>query len=149
MYGAMEDVPFWKRKTLEQMTHAEWESLCDGCGKCCLEKLQDEETGEIAYTNVACRLLDTETCRCSNYSRRMSYVFECVKLTPRNITELSWIPRTCAYRLLAEGKDLFWWHPLVSGNPETVHQAGMSVRGRSVPVQIVDDIEDHVVDWAD
>lgn len=149
MYAAMKDVPFWKRKTLDEMTYAEWESLCDGCAKCCLEKLQDEETGEIVYTNVACRLLDIKTCRCSDYPQRMRYVFECVKLSPLNITQLKWIPRTCAYRLLAEGKDLYWWHPLVSGDPETVHQAGVSARGRAIPVQIADDLEDHIVDWAD
>lgn len=145
----MSDLPFWRRKTLHEMTSAEWESLCDGCGKCCLEKLEDEDTGEIVFTNVACRLLDLGTCRCSNYAQRMHFVLECVKLNARNIAELKWIPRTCAYRLLSEGKDLAWWHPLVSGDPETVHDAGISVRGRVIPERVAGDLEDHVVDWAD
>ncbi len=145
----MTELPFWKRKSLQRMTSSEWESLCDGCAKCCLEKLEDEDTGELAFTNVACRLLDLQICRCSNYANRMKFVLECVKLNPRNIEDLRWIPKTCAYRLVAEGKDLFWWHPLVSGDPETVHTAGVSVRGRAVPERVVEDLEDHIVDWAD
>ncbi len=129
------------------MTSSEWESLCDGCGKCCLHKLQYEDTGELRYTNVACRLLDPGTCRCMKYEQRQRFVPDCVQLSPRNVTELNWMPSTCAYRLLAEGKDLPWWHPLVSGDPETVVQAGMSVRGRVIPERKAWTLENHIVDW--
>lgn len=122
--------PFWKTKSLEEMSEAEWESLCDGCGKCCLAKLEDEETGEIYWTSVACRLFDAGTCRCSHYESRLDRVPDCVRLTPENVRQIPWLPATCAYRLLAEGKDLFWWHPLVSGRAETVHEAGISMHGR-------------------
>ncbi len=122
--------PFWKTKPLEAMSPAEWESLCDGCGKCCLAKLEDEDTGDIHWTSVACRLFDAGACRCSDYAGRLKRVRDCVRLTPENVRTLTWLPATCAYRLVAEGKDLAWWHPLVSGNPETVHEAGISVRGR-------------------
>jgi uncharacterized cysteine cluster protein YcgN (CxxCxxCC family) len=122
--------PFWKTKPLEAMSKAEWESLCDGCGKCCLSKLEDEDTGEIHWTSIGCRLFDAGTCRCSDYANRLKKVSDCVKLTPRNVRTLSWLPSSCAYRLVAEGKDLAWWHPLVSGRAETVHEAGISVRGR-------------------
>jgi uncharacterized cysteine cluster protein YcgN (CxxCxxCC family) len=124
------DAPFWKTKTLEAMTPAEWESLCDGCGKCCLSKLEDEDTGEIYWTSVGCRLFDAETCRCADYANRLSRVPDCVGLTPQNVRTISWLPRTCAYRLVAEGHDLYWWHRLVSGSSETVHEAGISIRGR-------------------
>jgi uncharacterized cysteine cluster protein YcgN (CxxCxxCC family) len=122
--------PFWKTKTLEKMTGSEWESLCDGCGKCCLSKLEDEDTGEIYFTSVGCRLFNAETCRCGDYKNRLKQVSDCVGLTPQNVRTLSWLPRTCAYRLVAEGSDLFSWHPLVSGDPESVHKAGISMRGR-------------------
>lgn len=141
--------PFWRVKTLAEMTTAEWESLCDGCAKCCLVKLEDEDTGRIAYTGVACRLLDPANCRCRNYAERKRWVPDCVILTAESIGGLSWMPPSCAYRLLAEGGDLPWWHPLVSGDPETVHLAGISVRGRILCETTVDerDLEDHVVDW--
>lgn len=131
------------------MTRAEWESLCDGCGKCCLVKLQDPDTDEIAYTDVACKLLDGNTCRCSDYPNRKRRVRDCVVLSARVVEDLSWMPATCAYRLLKEGKDLAWWHPLVSGDPNTVHEAGVSVRGRVISETLVEDAElpDHVVDW--
>ncbi|MCT7374933.1 YcgN family cysteine cluster protein [Chelativorans salis] len=122
--------PFWKTKPLEAMSQAEWESLCDGCGKCCLAKLEDEDTGDIHWTSVACRLFDAGTCRCNDYAGRLKRVPDCVRLTPENVRKLTWLPATCAYRLVAEGKDLAWWHPLISGDPETVHEAGISMRGR-------------------
>jgi uncharacterized cysteine cluster protein YcgN (CxxCxxCC family) len=145
----MSDQPFWKRKALEELTPAEWESLCDGCGKCCLVKLQDVDSGLIAYTNVACKLLDAGTCRCSDYENRMQRVPICIKFTPENVHRMHFMPSTCAYRLVAEGKDLYWWHHLVSGDPESVHRAGVSVRGRVVPETGVEeeDLEDHIVDW--
>ena len=143
----MADAPYWRTKTLEEMTREEWESLCDGCARCCLIKLEDEETGEIAYTDIACRLLDTGTCRCTRYRQRLRLVPECVDLTPEQVRSLDWLPSTCAYRLVAEGRDLAWWHPLVSGDPETVHKAGISVRGRVVPERRGDDPEERIVTW--
>jgi uncharacterized cysteine cluster protein YcgN (CxxCxxCC family) len=122
--------PFWTAKTLEQMSPAEWESLCDGCGKCCLSKLEDEDTGEIHWTSVGCRLFDADTCRCSDYDNRLAKVPDCVRLTPQNVRTISWLPSTCAYRLVAEGRDLYWWHHLVSGSRTTIHDAGISMRGR-------------------
>jgi len=125
-------VPFWRRLTLEEMSAAQWESLCDGCGRCCLNKLEDEDTGEIEWTAISCRLLDEATCRCSDYARRSEEVPTCIQLTPDKVRLIAWLPPTCAYRLVAEGRDLYWWHPLVSGDPDTVHAAGISVRGRIV-----------------
>ncbi len=123
--------PFWRTKTLAEMTDGEWESLCDGCARCCLVKLEDEDTAEIHYTDVRCRLLDGETCRCLDYPNRQAKVPDCVKLTPADVSDLGWLPPTCAYRLLDEGRDLPWWHPLVSGDPATVKAAGISVSGRT------------------
>jgi uncharacterized cysteine cluster protein YcgN (CxxCxxCC family) len=140
---------FWRRKGLDEMTPAEWESLCDGCGKCCLVKLEDEDSGEVAYTDVSCHLLNLGSCRCGNYPDRRKLVPDCVILTPGTIDVLDYMPSTCAYRLLAAGEDLPWWHPLVSGDPESVHAAGISVRGRAVSeVRVPDaELEDHLVDW--
>ncbi|HVB89266.1 MAG TPA: YcgN family cysteine cluster protein [Beijerinckiaceae bacterium] len=121
--------PFW-RKPLSEMSRPEWESLCDRCGRCCLVKLEDEDTGRIHFTSIGCRLLQTHDCSCSNYRMRQKLVPDCVKLTPETLPEIRWLPPTCAYRLVQEGKDLMWWHPLVSGSPDTVHEAGVSVRGR-------------------
>jgi uncharacterized cysteine cluster protein YcgN (CxxCxxCC family) len=144
------NVPFWKRKTLEQMSKAEWESLCDGCGRCCLNKLEEEGKPRIYFTDVACKLLDHETCRCKDYKHRMKKVPDCVLLTPAEVRGLDWLPPTCAYDLLAKGKDLYWWHPLLSGDPETVHQAGISVRGRvgACESQVPDEeLEKWIVSW--
>lgn len=138
---------FWKEKSLEQMSPREWESLCDGCGKCCLHKIEDEDSQEIAFTNVACKLLDSRTARCSNYPKRKKYVSDCQVLTPKKVRKFVWLPSTCAYRLLAENKDLPAWHPLVSGSRDSVHQAGVSVRNRVVSENAVKDLEDFVVDW--
>lgn len=138
---------FWKTKTLRQMTQQEWESLCDGCGQCCLHKLEDEDTGEIALTDVACSYLDLEGCQCKDYANRQKNVPDCVQLTPGKATQLRWLPETCAYRLVGSGQDLAWWHPLVSGDPDTVHEAGISVRGQAVSEDDVEDLEAHVVDW--
>src|SRR5215467_13492533 len=124
------DVPFWQRKSLTEMSDAEWESLCDRCGRCCLVKLEDEDTAATYFTDVGCRLLDGQSCSCRDYPRRSEKVDDCVRLTPKVVHEIKWLPPTCAYRLLDEGKDLYWWHPLVSGDPDTVHQARISVRGR-------------------
>jgi len=125
-----EAAPFWRVKSLDEMTKDEWESLCDGCARCCLVKLEDEDTGEIHFTDLGCKLLDARSCRCRDYRRRRSRVHDCVKLTPEAARTLSWLPVTCAYRRLAEGRDLAWWHPLVSGTPDSVRQAGVSVAGR-------------------
>ena len=145
----MTTIAFWENKTLAELDREEWESLCDGCGRCCLRKLEDEATGEIAYTDVACRLLDCSSCRCRNYSRRLSLVSDCVGLTPANLERLRWMPSTCAYRLLFEGKPLPAWHPLISGSADSVHEAGISVAGRCVPETWVheDEIETRIVDW--
>ena len=140
---------FWERKKLDQMSHAEWEALCDGCGKCCLNKLEDEETGEVALTRVACRLFDDTTCRCAQYDIRHQFVPECIVLKPANIeSNLYWMPETCAYKLLWQGKPLFDWHPLISGDPETVHDAGVSMQHRTVAEYEVDedDWEDHIIE---
>ena len=140
-------VPFWQTKTLAEMTAAEWESLCDGCGRCCLHKLRHDDTGELSFTNVACRLLDLHTCRCGNYAKRRRIVPDCVQLTPKSVQDIDWLPPSCAYRRVAEGKGLAWWHPLVSGTPETVHEAGVSVRGRSIGERRAGPLEHHIVEW--
>ena len=142
--------PFWRVKSLEAMTDAEWESLCDGCARCCLVKLEDEETQAIHYTDVGCTLLDAGACRCRDYGNRQAKVPDCVRLQPQNIRELSWMPPTCAYRLVAQGRDLYWWHPLVSGDPESVHAAGISVRGRVKGVEddySIAELLDRIVQW--
>lgn len=138
---------FWKKRPLVELDKSEWEALCDGCGKCCLEKIEDAFTGEISYTNVACRLLDLGTCRCSRYAERRRHVPNCEQLTAENVLALTWLPSTCAYRLLAEGKELPDWHYLVCGDPELVHRVGASVRGRAVPERRAGPLEHHIVDW--
>jgi len=140
---------FWEKTPLKKMSDKEWEALCDGCGKCCLNKLEDEDTGVVALTRLACRLLDGESCRCGQYDIRKQFVPECIVLTPDNIdSHAYWMPQTCAYRLLAEGKPLFDWHPLITGDPETVHRAGVSVRGWTVPEFEVpeEEWEEHIVE---
>ena len=146
----MPEKPFWQRKSLEEMSAEEWESLCDGCGLCCLIRFEDEETGEVIPTRVGCKLLDCDLCRCKDYPNRTKKVPDCVRLTPRNINRIVWLPPTCAYRLVADGGDLYWWHPLVSGDPDTVHAAGISVRGKvGDSEEDVEDeeLEDRIVSW--
>ena len=141
--------PFWKTKSLDALSPDEWESLCDGCARCCLVKLEDADTGEIHYTNVACKLLDTDTCRCTDYPNRKKRVPTCFVLTAATISDYPYLPDTCAYRLLFEGNDLPEWHPLVSGDPDSVHQAGVSVAGKVVSEEYVhaDQLEEHIIDW--
>jgi uncharacterized protein len=141
------DIPFWKTKRLEEMTKDEWESLCDGCGRCCLHKLRDEDTEALSFTNVACRLLDLHSCQCSDYVKRQRRVPDCVSLTPKSLEDIDWLPPSCGYRRLRDGRDLAWWHPLVSGDPDTVHQAGVSVRARAISERRSGALEDHIVDW--
>ncbi len=141
--------PFW-RKPLGELSAREWEALCDGCGRCCLVKLEDEDTGRIHFTDVACTLFDSGSCRCRDYARRRRKVADCVKLTPENVGTIPWLPPTCAYRLRREGKDLPDWHPLVSGSAGAVHAAGVSARGRVSAFEedvAVDDLPDFIVSW--
>jgi hypothetical protein len=147
----MKKKPFWETKTLEEMSDTEWESLCDGCGRCCLNKLEDWETGEIYWTDIGCELLDCETCRCRDYANRQDIVPDCIRLTPEQVRTITWLPPTCAYRRIRDGQGLNPWHPLVSGDPQSVHRAGISVRGRAVPDTGItpENYEDHLVDWPD
>ena len=139
---------FWEEKPLDQLSEAEWESLCDGCGRCCLTKLEDEESGDLYYTNISCELLDTGTCRCRDYANRQKHVPECVRITPGNLGQVrGWLPETCAYRRLAEGRPLPSWHPLVSGDPQSIHRAGVSVQGRVISESEAGDPEHHLVTW--
>lgn len=138
---------FWETKSLQDMTHQEWESLCDNCGKCCLHKLEDEDTGEIFFTSVVCNLIDLEHCRCTHYEDRCRLVPECIDLKQHDFAEYTWLPSTCAYRLLIDQKPLPDWHPLISGTPESVHEAGISIRSYAMKEQDVDDLEDHIIEW--
>jgi uncharacterized cysteine cluster protein YcgN (CxxCxxCC family) len=140
---------FWQSKRLADMSPTEWEALCDGCGRCCLKKLEDAATGRVLYTDVACRLLDRDACRCTRYAERRSLVPDCVALEAGDEATMRWLPTTCAYRRLAEGKPLDWWHPLVSGDPKTVHRAGISVRGRALSEIDVapDQLDTRVIRW--
>ena len=142
--------PFWKTKSLQEMSQVEWESLCDGCARCCLHKLEDVDTGEVHYTSVVCRLM-TDDCRFSAYLDRTELVPDCVQLTPERTEEFEWLPTTCAYRMVYEGKDLAWWHPLVSGDPDTVHSAGISVKGKALSEDHVhpDAIDEHIIRWVE
>ena len=138
---------FWENTPLEKMSRKQWESLCDGCAKCCMQKLEDEDTREIFYTDVVCRLLDLETCRCSDYKRRSKRVSACVTLTLKDLEDPYWLPTTCAYRLLAQGDPLPKWHPLLTGNHESVEAVGHSVRGKVVPEIQGQNLELHLIDW--
>jgi uncharacterized cysteine cluster protein YcgN (CxxCxxCC family) len=142
---------FWETKTLSEFTEDEWESLCDGCGKCCLHKLEDEDTDELYFTDVACRLLDIEKCRCKEYGQRKELVSDCLMIRQMDRENFSWLPSTCAYRLLEEGKPLFDWHPLVCGNHQEVINAGVSVAGRVLSEKSVhpDDLESRIIHWVD
>jgi len=143
------EAPFWT-KPLADLTRAEWEKLCDGCGRCCLIKLEDDDTGEIFHTSVACRLLDRNSCQCGNYRGRKTIVPDCVRLTLEKLATIRWLPPSCAYRLRFEGKDLPDWHPLVSGDPESVHRAGASVRGKveALETEVAeDDLPDYIQTW--
>jgi len=139
---------FWKHKTLAQLSGREWEALCDGCGRCCLHKLQDADTGQVSYTRVACRMLDVQRCRCRDYPQRARLVPDCLVLD-RGGSNFDLLPLSCAYRRLHEGLPLEWWHPLVSGDPQTVHRAGISVRGFALPEDAVhpDEVEDCLAPW--
>jgi uncharacterized cysteine cluster protein YcgN (CxxCxxCC family) len=138
---------FWKHKSLTELSPAEWEALCDGCAKCCLHRFEDQETREIQFTNVCCRYLDQATCRCTDYPNRSVNVPDCVSVTPEILKDPYWLPETCSYRLLAEGRELPQWHPLVSGDPQTLILSGNSVGGRVISELEADDLEYHMIDW--
>lgn len=138
---------FWETKSLKQMTKYEWESLCDGCGKCCLHKLEDIDTGEVSISNVTCSFLDEETCNCKDYSNREKNVPDCISLDLKNIKKLQWLPETCAYRLIDEGKSLYNWHHLISGSKSTIHEYGMSVRDYSINESKLNNAEEYILEW--
>ncbi|MDH5484820.1 MAG: YcgN family cysteine cluster protein [Gammaproteobacteria bacterium] len=142
------ELPFWKTKSLSEMATNEWESLCDGCGQCCLIKLEDDETFDVYVTNVACRLLDIETCRCRDYEHRLQRVPICLSLTPEKVDEFKWLPETCAYRLLSEGKELLSWHPLLCNNNNAIHEAGISVCDFAQSEEHIhpDQLHEHVIE---
>ena len=147
----MSETKFWEAKSLKEMTRAEWESLCNGCARCCLHKLEDEADGEVYYTGVVCRYLDEGACQCTQYERRNELVPNCVWLTPDTAESFAWLPSTCAYRTLAERRPLADWHPLVSGDPMSVHRAGISVQGKCVSETHVpeDAFEDYIIRWVE
>ncbi len=143
----MNPAPFWKTKKLTEMSSGEWESLCDGCGKCCLNKLEDEDSGEIFFTSVACELIDLKTCRCTQYQNRTRLVPDCIDIKSVAFVQYDWLPATCAYRLVAEGEDLPSWHPLISGRPESVHEAGVSIRSYAIRESESSDLTEHIIEW--
>lgn len=145
----LETYEHWWHKPLQELTDDQWEALCDGCGKCCMAKLQDEDTHKVYYTNVACQQFDTHTCRCLDYAHRIQKVPDCIQLTVENIPAFDYLPSTCAYRLRAHGKALPVWHPLVSGDADSVHSAGMSVQHKTVTIQQAGPLEHHLYDWDD
>lgn len=140
---------FWENKTLSQMSQQEWESLCDGCGKCCLNKIIDDDTEELHFTNVACHLLHTKSCRCKKYEQRFELVKDCVKVSLEDIDQFHWLPASCAYRLLVEEKPLPEWHPLITGSQSAMHKAGCSIRGKIISETAInpDNLEDYIVTW--
>jgi uncharacterized cysteine cluster protein YcgN (CxxCxxCC family) len=142
---------WWHDKSLAELSPSEWEALCDGCAKCCLHKLEDEDDGEVFYTRVRCRYLDEKTCRCSDYPNRSVMVPNCIRLEPGTVGELDWLPSTCAYRLRSQGEPLADWHPLVSGDAESVHRDGVSIRGRAISDEYVhpDGFDEHIVHWVE
>ena len=142
---------FWEGKQLAELTADQWEQLCDGCARCCLVKLECEDTGEIFHTDLSCKLLDVESCRCSQYSTRHQIVDDCIQLDRNNIAELAWLPQSCAYRCIDEGRPLPEWHPLLTGNRKAMHAAGVSVRHRVIPEQNVhpDEVVEHIIQWVD
>ncbi|MGH8559568.1 MAG: YcgN family cysteine cluster protein [Methylococcales bacterium] len=145
----MKSPPFWKSKKLTEMNRDEWESLCDGCGKCCLNKLEDEDSGEIVFTSVVCDLIDLKTCRCTHYENRTRLVPNCIDIKSEQFVQYDWLPSTCAYRLIAEGRDLPSWHPLISGRPESVHEAGVSIRSYAITESESSDLMEHIIEWLD
>jgi uncharacterized protein len=138
---------FWETKSLDEMSVAEWESLCDHCGRCCLHKLEDEDNGDIAFTRVVCDLIDLDSCHCTRYSERCSLVPDCLDLKQHQFAEYQWLPDTCAYRLLAHGQALPDWHPLISGDPHSVVAAGISIKTYAIKESEVEDLEDHIISW--
>ena len=144
-------LPFWQTKSLDEMNKDEWESLCDGCARCCLHKLEDEDTNEVHYTSIVCRYLDQDKCQCQDYTQRNINVPNCVLLTPERVDEFAWLPDTCAYRLVAEGKDLYDWHPLVSGDRTSVHTSGISVTGKVIDERSVhpDSHQEYIIRWVE
>ncbi len=145
--GKNPTMSFWQEKSLSEMTTEEWESLCDNCGKCCLHKLEDEDTGKIFYTSVVCDLIDLKSCRCTRYTERCTLVPDCLDLKQHDFADYTWLPTTCAYKLLADGKDLPTWHPLVSGSSETVKEAGVSISSYAMKESEIDQIEEHIIEW--
>ena len=142
---------WWNTKTLAELTQLEWESLCDGCAKCCLHKLEDEDSGDIFYTKVRCQYLDEAQCRCTDYANRSTLVPNCIQLNRDNVGNLNWLPSSCAYRLRANNQPLEQWHPLVSGSKTTVHEAGISIRGRAISDEYVhpDGFDEHIISWVE
>ena len=140
---------FWKTKKLAEMTTEEWESLCDNCGKCCLHKLEDEDTGKIVFTSIACKLIDLKTCRCTRYAERTRLVADCLDLKQNDFTRFDWLPATCAYRLLNDGKELPVWHPLLSGTAASVKKAGVSISSYAIKESLEMNLDEHVIEWLD
>ena len=140
---------FWEEKKLSEMTAPEWESLCDNCGKCCLHKLEDEDSGTVYYTSVVCDLIDLNSCHCTRYSERCTLVPDCLDLKQHDFAEYTWLPATCAYKLLANGETLPEWHPLISGTPESVKEAGVSISSYAMKESGIDDLEEHIIQWLD
>ena len=147
--GTNEFMNFWEEKKLSQMSTSEWESLCDNCGKCCLHKLEDEDSGTVYYTSVVCDLIDLDSCRCTRYSERCTLVPDCLDLKQHDFSEYTWLPATCAYKLLANGEPLPEWHPLISGTPDSVKQAGVSISSYAMKESDIDELQEHIIQWLD